>query len=122
MTELISAAEMDAIREVPMMGMQTVVSVLRLELVGISDGDDQQVWTEAQTVKGWIYEPLDYPRGNTTGGVQGTAQEYRAYLPVETDLSPGDRLGVEGVIYNVTDTNDGDTYRPMLRVALRKVV
>ena len=118
MGELITAAQMEAIREIPLSGMQTPVSILRLEAVERPDGDDQQVWVEIESTMGWIYEPLDYPHGGAVGGVQAIAHEFRVYLPVETDIVPGDHLGADGQIFNVVNTNDADTYRPMLRAAL----
>ena len=121
MEGLISAAEMEAIREVPLAGMATPCSILSLEPVPVADGDDRNEWVETASTVCWIWEPLGYPRGGEVGGVQGIAHEFRAYLPIDTDLEVGDRLGVDGEIYNVVNTNAGDTYRPMLRAALRKV-
>lgn len=121
MGELITAAQMAAIREIPLAGMQTPVSILRLTSTANPDGDDTQVWAETESTIGWIYEPLDYPKGDAVGGIQGVANEFRAYLPVETEVEAGDRLGVDGEIYNVVNTNDADTYQPMRRAALRKV-
>lgn len=121
MGELITAAQMEAISAIPLSGMQTPVSILRLELVANPDGDDQQVWTETEDTMGWIYEPLDYPKGDSVGGIQGVAHEFRAYLPVDADVRVGDQLGVDGAIFTVLNVNDADTYRPMTRAALRKV-
>ena len=121
MGELITTAQMEAIREIPLSGMQTPVSILRLESVANPDGDDTQVWAEIESTVGWIYEPLDYPKGDSVGGIQGVANEFRAYLPVDADIVVGDKLGVDGGLYSVVNVNDADTYRPMTRVALRKV-
>lgn len=118
---LISEAQMEAIRGIPLAGMQTPVSILTLTTVSRPDADDQEVWAETDSVLGWIYEPLDYPKGDSVGGIQGIANEFRAYLPVGTLVEAGDRIGVDGQIYNVVNTNEADTYQPMLRAAMRRI-
>lgn len=121
MAELITSSELGALREVVELGMQTEVSVLSLTDVEVDDGDTQQVWAETASVKGWLWEPVDYPRGGVVGGVRGEAHEFRLYLPIGTDLHVGDRVGVEGEIYNVVNTNASNTYQTELRASLRRL-
>lgn len=118
---LISASEMEAIRKIPLQGMTTPVSILKLSTVTRDGADDLQVWATSESLLGWIWEPPDYPTGNVVGGVIGSSQEFRVYLPVGVDVEPGDRIGVAGLIYNVLNTNTANTYMPMLRLAVRRL-
>ena len=121
MAELITASELGALREVVETGMQTDVAILSLETVETTDGDDTTVWVEIASVKGWLWEPVDYPRGGVVGGVRGEAHEFRLYVPIGTDLHVGDRIGVTDDIYNVTNTNASNTYQTELRASLRRL-
>lgn len=121
MGELVTTSELEALREVVELGMQTTISILREESIPVEDGDDQQVWATEEITKGWIFEPPAFSRGNVIGGVQGEVHEFRLFAPMGTDIQVGDRIGVEGQIFNVTDTNDTNTYQTELRASLRKV-
>lgn len=118
--DLISPSEMEALRRIPLMGMQTPVSILKYSAIQRDGADDQMVWLETETVNGWIWEPPDYPAGGVVGGVIADAPSFRVYLPVGVSVDVGDRIGADGVIYNVMNTNIANTFMPMLRLAVRR--
>lgn len=119
--DLISPTEMEALRRIPLQGMTTPVSILKRQTIARDGADDQTVWVETETLNGWVWEVPDYPMGGEMGGVIGDAPAFRVYLPVGTDVDPGDQIGVDGVLYNVMNTNVANTYMPMLRVAVRRL-
>lgn len=118
---LVSESEIAALGEWVELGMTTPVSILTWEMVERDDSDSQNVWMETVSTLGWLWEPPDFPTGNDVGGVVGTAQDFRLYLKREVSVRPGDRVGVEGALYEVLNSNDANTFRPMTRVALRRV-
>lgn len=118
--ELISPSEVDALGEYVEAGMQTPVSILSLTSIPVEDGDDQRVWATTANTMGWIFEPPDYPRGGQIGGVVGSAQEFRMYINRDIAVALGDRVGADGAIYEVLNSNDANTYRPMTRLSLRR--
>ena len=117
---LISSAEMEALAETVIAGMDTPISVLSYQTITVPDGDDRREWVETATTTGWLWEPPDFPTGGNVGGVVGTAHEFRLFLRKEIEVEIGDRIGVEGVIYEVLNTNESNTFQPMLRVSLRR--
>jgi hypothetical protein len=121
MAGLVSDAELAALGEVVELGMQTPVSLLRYELVARGDDDPQRVWTETATTVGWLWEPPEFPSGGDVGGVVGTSNAHLLRLPLGTDARAGDRIGVDGDLFEVLDDNSSDTYQTYLRLSLRRV-
>lgn len=119
--ELISQAELGALEDIVVAGMKTDVSVLRMETIEVEDGDDFRGWVEEASTTGWLWEPPDFPTGGDVGGVVGSAEEHRLFLRRAIEAGPGDRIGVEGVLYEVVNTNRSNTFQVMLRLALRRV-
>lgn len=121
MDGLISASEMEALRRIPLQGMTTPISILKRSTIERDGADPQTVWAVSEIINGWVWEVPEYTRGNTVGGVVGEAAAFRVYLPVGVDVEPGDQLGLDGLIYNVLNTNVANTYMPMLRVVVRRL-
>jgi hypothetical protein len=121
MAGLVSDAELAALGEIVEQGMQTPVTVLRMTEVTREDSDPQRVWTEILETKGWLWEPPEFPTGGDVGGVAGTANAHLLRLPLGTDAHTGDRIGVNGDLFEVLDDNSSDTYQTYLRLALRRV-
>lgn len=119
--ELVSQAELSALEDIVVAGMKTDVAVLRLQTIEVSDGDDYRGWVETETTTGWLWEPPDYPTGGDVGGVIGAATDHRLFLRSGIEATPGDRIGVDGVLYEILNTNQSNTFQVMLRLALRRV-
>jgi hypothetical protein len=49
-----------------------------------------------------------------------TVNTYRVYLPVGTNVRPGDRVVVGSDQYIVSDTTHESTWQPLLACSLRK--
>ena len=121
MAGLVSDAELRALGEVVELGMTTPVVVQRYESIERGDDDPQRVWTDIVYVDGWLWEPPEMPTGGDIGGVTGTANAHLLRLPLGTDARTGDRIGVDGDIFEVLDDNSSDTYQTYLRLSLRRV-
>jgi len=118
---LVPVAALNHMAKLVERGMTTEVSILRNEPVARGDDDPRKVWVELQTTKGWLWEPPEMPTGGDIGGVVGTANAHLLRLPRGTDCRTGDRIGVEGDLYEVLDDNSSDTYQTYLRLSLRRV-
>jgi hypothetical protein len=118
---LVTESQMAALEDLVITGMTTPIAVLSLQTIEVEDGDDFRGWVQTADTDGWIWEPPDYPAGGVVGRVIGNAHEFRLYLRRRIDVQIGDRIGADGVVYEVLNTNDANTYQPMLRVALRRV-
>lgn len=117
---LLSAAEMAAIRTVAESGMVDTVVIKRRST---TEGDygDVSGYTEVATVRGWITELTSTTAAlENVGNVEALAGSYRLFVPVGTDLRPHDEVTVNGHDYIVQNTDEGNTYEPMLRAFLRR--
>jgi hypothetical protein len=118
---LLTTAQMGALREVAMMGMTTPVQILRTAMIRDSspNGDDLISETTVTTVNGWMYS-TPTPERQQDGGSIITANTYRLFLPVGTDIRDGDVVVVSGDRFSVTDTDAESTWNPMLTITLRR--
>lgn len=74
----------------------------------------------SETVKGWIFSEPN-TSATTVGGIIGTLNTYRIFLPVGTEIHPGDRLLIRTVFYELIDTVDESTWLPVLRCSAKRL-
>lgn len=124
---LLSADQLVAIQKIAMRGMQTDVELFRRTDSSVSAqnayGDDALVWVETgesriANVKGWLYSTPTPVQETDTGAVV-TVNTYRLYLPVGTDVLPGDRVVIGAEEFTVSDTTAESTWPALLNVSLR---
>lgn len=120
MEGLLSSSELGALREVAELGMIDDVGIYRRSAGGGLEGDDDIDYGLSITVKGWLWEPPLTGQGDIVGGIEAINTAYRLYLPVGTPISNGDRVFVNGGMFEVVGTNAENTYRPVLRCSLRR--
>ena len=120
--------QLDRIRDMAKLGMQTTVAVYtRSEGAIPSGGDygddylsyDQTSETRRSDVKGWFFSQPAQVQNVDTGMVT-TTTTYRLFLPVGTAINVGDRVVVGSDEYTVSDTDREGTWLPMLTCNLRK--
>ena len=122
MPGLVSDAEMAGLRGIAEQGMADTCTILsRSNTSGGLEGDTDYGYTEsATTTKCWLWETLGSEDAEIVGGVEAITTAYRLFLPVGTPIENGDRVLVKGETYTAIATNAENTYRPVLRVALRR--
>lgn len=121
MGQLVSDSQMASLRSVAKLGMQSDVTILHRTAADDPYGDDSTpTWTETVTVKGWV-------RGAVAGDIRqagamtGLAAGYRLFVPVDTPVTNGDRVRIEGNDFTVQDTNIESTWRVVMRCELERV-
>lgn len=114
---LVSDAEMAALQDVALSGMQTDVSIYTRATEQTDDGQES-VWTLSSTAKGWLYS-TPTPVITLVSGEMTTVNTYRLFLPVGTAIVPGDHAVIGGQTFIVSDTTAESTWKPLLRVSLR---
>lgn len=128
MTALLSENQLKAVRKAALLGMVTDVIIERRNEapppVGGDYGDDFITYdptTESTSrhVKGWFHS-TPTPVQDVDTGMVVTANTYRLYLPVGTDVQVGDRIQVGSASYTVSDTTAESTWLPLLTCSLRK--
>lgn len=126
--QFITDKQMEQLRELAKLGMQTTVTIYtRSEgtpAAGNDYGDDildYDVTSETRRgeVKGWLYsEPAQVQDVDT--GMIVTTTTYRLLLPVGTEIETGDRVVIGSDEFTVSDTDAESTWLPMLTCNLRK--
>jgi hypothetical protein len=125
---LLTDKQMQSIRGLALLGMVTRITIERQgETTPPVDGDygddflsyTQTTESRFTEVKGWFYSTPTRELEVDTGAVV-TANTYRLFLPVGTDVLPGDRVHVGNEDYTVTDTTAEGTWLPLLTCNLRK--
>ncbi len=120
--------QMQRIRDIPLLGMTTPIIIERrteaTPPAGGDYGDDFlafPVTSESRrlTVKGWFFS-TPTPLQEVDSGVIVTVNTYRLYVPVGTDVLPGDQVRVGADSYTVSDTTAESTWLPFLTCSLRK--
>jgi hypothetical protein len=121
MRHLLTDRQLGALREVAESGMTTDVQIIRQAMVRDSspNGDDYITETTVTTVKGWLYS-TPTPERTVDGGSIITANTYRLFVPVGTDVQNSDVVVVNNDRYTVSDTDHESTWNPMLTVSLRR--
>lgn len=126
--QFLTDKQIERVRDVAKLGMTTTVTILGRASgtppVGGDYGDDFVDYTETSesrktTLKGWFYSSPAAMQDVDTGAIV-TVNTYRLFLPVDTDISPGDRVQVGADEYTVSDTDAEGTWLPMLTCNLRK--
>lgn len=117
---LLSARQMAALQEVALMGMQTPVTIKRRTTSDTVYGDKDEVsFTTVATALGWFHSTPTPIQEQDTGSVV-TANTYRLFLPVGTDVRDGDQITVGSTVYVVSDTTAESTWKALLACSLRK--
>jgi hypothetical protein len=126
-------SQLAKVREVAFLAMTQQVSVYRREDAPAPApsgdyGDDaltftQTVETKRAQVKGWVTS-TPTPMQQVDSGAIVTANTYMLYVPVGTDILPGDHVFIEGSLseeadFTVSDTTHENTWAPMLACSLR---
>lgn len=86
-------------------------------------GDDALAFTQTTEtkrllVKGWV-SSTPTPMQEVDSGAVVTANTYTLYVPVETDIEPGDHVVVNGQEFTVSDTTHENTWTAMMACSLR---
>jgi hypothetical protein len=117
---LMSARQLAALQEVALMGMQTPVTIKRRTTTDTDYGDKDEVsFTTVTSTLGWFHSTPTPMQEQDTGSVV-TANTYRLFLPVGTDVRDGDQVSVGSTTYVVSDTTSESTWKALLSCSLRK--
>lgn len=120
--------QMERVRDVALLGMVTPVTIERRAEapvpVGGDYGDDFLSYTTTSetrrtSVNGWFYSTPTPVQQVDTGAIV-TVNTYRLFLPVGTDILPGDHVHVGADDYTVSDTTAEGSWLPLLTCSLRK--
>lgn len=129
--KLLSDAQLTAVQSVAMRGMQTDVTIFRRSTTtGLEVTDDPygssvgyaeipDTATQTSTVKGMLHSAT-VPTTDVDSGQLVTVNTFRLWVPVGTNIQPGDQVEIEGNIYQVTDTTADQTWPPFLACSLRR--
>lgn len=124
----LSERQMERVRDMAKLGMVTPVTIERraeaAPPVGGDYGDDFISYTTTsetrrQEVMGWFYS-TPTPIQDVDTGMIVTTNTYRLFLPVGTDVLPGDHVHVGDMDYTVSDTTHEGSWLPLLTCSLRK--
>lgn len=120
MTYLLSNSQMAALQKVAMRGMKTPITIMRRTTADTAYGDDEEVtFPVVGTTKGWFFS-RPTPVQEDDAGSLVTVNTYRLFVPVGTDVRPGDRISVDSTTFVVSDTTAESTWLPLLNVSLRR--
>lgn len=120
--------QLERVRDIAMLGMITPVTIERRTESspppGGDYGDDFITFTptsetKRQNINGWFYSTPSQTQEVDSGAVI-TVNTYRLYLPVGTDILPGDHVHVGSEDYTVSDTTAEGSWLPLLTCSLRK--
>ena len=124
----LTANQLERLRDLAKLGMTTPITIERRSEgaipAGGDYGDDFLDYTTTnesrrQTVKGWFYS-TPTPVQDVDTGMVVTTNTYRLFLPVGSDVLPGDLVHVGVESYTVSDTTAEGTWLPLLTCSLRK--
>lgn len=82
-------------------------------------GDDVVSYSSGVSAKGWLYSMPTALQGEDFGALV-TANTYRLFVPVGTDIRPGDLVTHGADVYAVSDTTYESTWNVMIRCSLRR--
>jgi hypothetical protein len=122
---VISAAEIQALRDLGHITLTSTVSVFRIQPATEGpEGDDPETYmAQVATLPGWLAEitPAREILENV-GGVIGVPELFQLFLPPDSGVKSGDQVVVDGSQrFTVEHTNDEDTYRLFLICTCRKL-
>lgn len=116
---LLSDRQLAALQEIALLGMQTPVTIKRRSVSESPYGDDAVSFVTVTTTRGWFHSTPTPIQEQDTGSVV-TANTYRLFLPVGTDVRDGDQVTVGSTVYIVSDTTSESTWKALLACSLRK--
>jgi len=120
---LLSASELGAIRAVAESGMIETAAILTRSVIETDDGQESVWATSGLDVPCWVYEVT--PVSKTLGALAGVVDLVEIFsirVKAGTEVHSGDRVAVNGQIFDVQHTSDESTYEPWLDLACRKAV
>lgn len=124
----LTANQLQRVRDIALLGMITPVVIERRTPssppLGGDYGDDFLTYPETSEsrktdIKAWIYSTPTNEQSVDTGAVI-TVNTYRMYVPVGTDILPGDIVHTSEGDYTVSDTTAEGSWLPLLTCSLRK--
>jgi hypothetical protein len=128
----LTSSQLERVRDMALLGMITpVVIERRADADPPVDGDygddfiSYSVTSETRRTKvnGWFHS-TPTPEQTVDNGQVVTVNTYRLYVPVGTDIKPGDHVHVGNADprddYTVSDTTGEGTWLPLLTCSLRK--
>lgn len=125
--KLLSDAQLNAIQNVAMRGMQTDVTIMRqttnlgLETADGPYGSEPSVPAAAAsgnvTVKGMLHS-IANDLMSLDAGQLVAVHEHRLWVPVGTDIRNGDRVSINGKQYVVNDVANDETWPAFLGVMI----
>lgn len=121
-------SEVEAMQDMVLPGFQTSL-VIRRQIVTAGGspstdyGDDDVSYSasgvSSRNVKGWFYSTPTQTQVIDTGAIV-TVNTYRLWVPVGTDILPGDEVVVGEAVYIVSDTTEDRTWPALLACNLRR--
>jgi len=121
-TPLVSASQMAQLRSVAEMGMQSTVVITKRTFNDTNPYTDDEVVASETTITtiGWLRST---PAGDirTMNAMQAVVSSHRLFVPVGTDISPGDRVEVDGEQFTVQDTSVESTWKVLIRATLERI-
>jgi hypothetical protein len=117
---LLSGRQLAALQAVAITGMQTPVIIQRRVTSDTIYGDDDEMtFVTVTTALAWFHSTPTPVQEQDTGSIV-TANTYRLYVPVGTDIDDGDQVLVGSAVYVVSDTTKESTWKALLACSLRK--
>ena len=121
MSPLLTASELSEVQKVAELGMVTPVTIYRRTPVapGADYYDDRLTYVLLRTVNGWLHSQPTPIAGIDADSSIVTTTTFRLFLPVGTDILPGDRVVIGSRQFTVSDTTAESTWPALLAVSLR---
>lgn len=125
--KLLTDGQLLQVQKFAELGMQTPITIHRRSVdTGLDAGYDDPYGstvgysdvTPAGGVKGWIHSST-IPVQQFDTGMVVTINTIRMYVPVGTDIKPGDEVHTSSAIYVVGDTTADETWPALLNCSLR---
>lgn len=110
MSGFITDGQMTQLRSIANKGLFRVYNILRKTRVE-NDFGFEDVWDVTSTGMGWLRNMNKPKPGEMTGHIEGAEAVYRLHVEHGTDLRTGDRVSMEGHVYEVSDVNADNSYQ-----------
>lgn len=120
MPGFLTTAQVIAIRKVANRGLFRTFSILRKTRVE-NDFGFADTWPEVGTGLGWLRMMNKPHTTEQLGHIEGAESKYRLHSEFGTDIREGDRISMEGHLYEVHDTNTDDSIQ-IYRTALLELL